>query len=692
MSYVWLDALEILFFIIFNPITWGIAAAVLIVNDKKRKKENKGQPGNPATRQPQRAPVQQKPENPMAKWNWLLYIGSFLVVLATVYFVDSVNDSFVAPLTISLTILIYIIGTIIHKRINYLRPVGKAFIYSALCMIPLWTISFSSLGMPDNITPLCVSMSLTVAALVGAFTTADSVMAYITYLCVDPLFWSICPALKLKGSEALLYFSYLSLIITALVPMTLHVSNCKNLPVAFKSATSVLGVYLMPIAYAVTLLLFFIPSIHLSAPLLRFVCSIFFLAYALAYWIRGHMQSHTILLRFAAQSVIVSLAFDLLGFSLVSTDSRPDITSALICAIIWLLTFTTQIVLSLFAPKKTTKSRDSEYAVSIISIISILFTPALCHGFTTAAMAAVWLVICLIVAILGIIHAIHYKNVTWSIATAVSVMIVPGIIGGYIASPAWDGGAYLAAYSIISILFLLGTYFLRKIQKHEANMLGIACVIASCFAIIVSAADIKVGYVGFLITTCILTLFAFITEIPCFYETAVYTFAISLFLITDTVVDNATFSGAGSRYALANTLKGAIDAHILGGAMVGAHILSKYLYKTKSPARYIVGYIAFSLIMTIVCLEDYSANSGILWPLLFLIEQVGALLYSVFRKINWMIWFSSIEILLIAFELTGGMSYLWLGIIGIGLIAVVIWQLKKANDKQAKIDNSTKKE
>ena len=57
-----------------------------------------------------------------------------------------------------------------------------------------------------------------------------------------------------------------------------------------------------------------------------------------------------------------------------------------------------------------------------------------------------------------------------------------------------------------------------------------------------------------------------------------------------------------------------------------------------------------------------------------------------------MIWFSSIEILLIAFELTGGMSYLWLGIIGIGLIAVVIWQLKKANDKQAKIDNSTKKE
>ncbi len=204
MSYVWLNALGILFFIIFNPITWGIAAAILIANDKKRKKQNKGRPSNIAAKQTQRAPMQRKPENPMAKWNWLLYIGSFLVVLATVYFVDSVNDSFVAPLTISLTILIYIIGTIIHKRINYLRPVGKAFIYSALCMIPLWTISFSSLGMPDNITPLCVSMSLTVAALVGAFTTADSVMAYITYLCVAPLFWSICPALKLKGERGII--------------------------------------------------------------------------------------------------------------------------------------------------------------------------------------------------------------------------------------------------------------------------------------------------------------------------------------------------------------------------------------------------------------------------------------------------------------------------------------------------------
>ena len=448
----------------------------------------------------------------------------------------------------------------------------------------------------------------------------------------------------------------------------------------------------MPIAYSTTLLLFFIPNIHISAPLLRFVCSIFFLAYALAYWIRSRMRGYTIMLRFAIQSVIISLTFDLLGFSLISFDRHADIAPALICAIVWALTFTAQIVCSLFRPKKADKGTDSEYAVSIISFISILFTPALCHGFSTSAMAAVWLTICLIIAVLGVIHAVHYKNVTWSIATAISVMLVPGIIGNYIASPTWDGGAYLAAYSIIAVIFLLGTSILRKIQKYEANMLGVACIIASCFAIVIAAADVKIGYVGFLISTCVLTLFAFISEIPYFYEAAVYTFAISLFLITDMVIDNGTLSNSGSNYALVNTLKGVIDAHILGAAMVGAHVLTNYIYKAKNKVRLIVGYVAFSLIMTSICLDGFISDTGILWPLIFLIEQVGALLYSVFKKTNWMIWFSSIEILLVAFELTGGMSYLWLGIIGIALIAIVIWQLKKANDERAKSGNSTDKE
>ena len=83
--------------------------------------------------------------------------------------------------------------------------------------------------------------------------------------------------------------------------------------------------------------------------------------------------------------------------------------------------------------------------------------------------------------------------------------------------------------------------------------------------------------------------------------------------------------------------------------------------------------------MTAAC--SAATSSDIAWVLLFLIEQVVALLYSVAKRETWLIWFSSIEIFIIAFRLTEGFYFLWLGIIGAGLIAVVIWQLSKANRK-----------
>jgi hypothetical protein len=81
--------------------------------------------------------------------------------------------------------------------------------------------------------------------------------------------------------------------------------------------------------------------------------------------------------------------------------------------------------------------------------------------------------------------------------------------------------------------------------------------------------------------------------------------------------------------------------------------------------------------MTFSCLN----SDAIGWSIFFLIEQVACLLFAIVDKRTWLIWASSIEIFITALTLTGGFNYLWLGIIGIGLIAIVVWQLKKNNDK-----------
>ena len=52
-----------------------------------------------------------------------------------------------------------------------------------------------------------------------------------------------------------------------------------------------------------------------------------------------------------------------------------------------------------------------------------------------------------------------------------------------------------------------------------------------------------------------------------------------------------------------------------------------------------------------------------------------------------MTWFSSIEVFIITLRLTGGPSYIWLGIIGIGLIAFVMYQLRKTRNKMLREKN-----
>ena len=163
-----------------------------------------------------------------------------------------------------------------------------------------------------------------------------------------------------------------------------------------------------------------------------------------------------------------------------------------------------------------------------------------------------------------------------------------------------------------------------------------------------------------------------------FYEVAVYTCAVGLVSLTSEVMLGPSTYNSYSRSNTAAVIKQIIDAHIIGIALFGTQLLSKYLYKKGDKIRFIIGYSIFSVSMTVACIS-FTNTSDIGWALLFLIEQVVALLYSVAKRENWLIWFSSIEIFLIAFRLTSGLYFLWLGIIGIGLIAFVIWQLSKAN-------------
>jgi len=664
---------------VLNPLFWVILTTILIVQHKKQKKNNanrqlEASANGTASKNIQNRPPQ--PKNPMQKWNWLLYIGSFLVVLAMFYFVNSIDGALVAPCTIFITTTIYVLGIVVHLKIDYLRPVGKAFIYSALFMILFWPIAFTAIGLAGEIAPIISYSMLMIATLAAALLTKDEVMAHFFFISIISWLWSFCPLLDTILETDMVdiegYFPFVPPLLTGALIAALYASNPKWLPDSFRPAVKHLGRFVTPITYLFSLTLFLAGT--QKTPFLRTICAVFMLAHALICWHKEKSHNYSIMTRLAAQAVSIALTMDILKCSIfpeTTTGSTQSMTAELICAIVWLLGFSAQILYALYAKKKDAAEVEKEKGISIMSFICIFFTPIFCHNLSSMNYALIWLTICLIVAGLGIAHAFHYKNVIWSIATFLSIFVMPLIFGVFIATPSWDGHVYLVCYAIIAALFLLSTHFLRLLQAKEANIIGAICLSLCCFAIILSADTIDMSFVGFFVSALFWTAFALMSYIKPFYEVAIYSTAIALILLVDSLID-AEHNSAG-------ILIDVLCAHIAGGAFIGAQLLSTYVYKKAGKARFVIGYVAFSLIMTFSCLSSHSNVDALAWTILFLVEQVGALLYAVFKRTRWLIWFSSIEIVLIALELTSGMSYLWLGIIGIGLITFVIWQLSKAS-------------
>ncbi len=690
--------------VLFSPITWIIVVVIILIRSDKKKKaaaqlatQNAATIGadntNGATT-PVAPPPPPKPKDPMTKWNWLLYIGSFLIIMAMIYFIDSVNDAAVAPTTIILTLLIYCAGLGIYKAVDYLRPVGKAFTYSALCMIPLWLISLGAIHIPSEIIPLIVSIVFMIASFIAAYMLKSPVLGYVSMLSPIAFIW---PFHSLIGNTTdiglYLYFLFISPIITAIVPLALWLTKPKWLPLAFRHASMGLGLVLIPMATALSAFLFLSPEVGAKAPFLRTVCAVAFLGYSIANYKFTKKHGFFVAMRFAAQLLITGALWDCLNFSIFSFSSTTvtaDYTAALVCAIVWLLTFLAQVVYSLYAKTDNEKDASLERAVGLISIIGIFNTPMLCSNFAKIPYAIVWIVICLVTAILGVLHSMRYKNVLWSLATVASILIAPIIFGYNIAVPQWGSAAYLAIYSVIGVVFLLGYYYLSRIQKKESDIVGITALSIVSFAVFATSADLSISGVGFLIVTIYALAFGFLAKMNAFYEVAIYLFTLSLFSFSGNIFDAIVGKNTrGLDYYNANYQELTITLTVIRAHIIGlAFLVTSWLYeRTKAPSqqvRQIIGFSLFSLIMSFACL----GSSSLVWGIVFLIEQVAALLYSVTTHRTWMTWFSSIEVFIITLRLTGGPSYIWLGIIGIGLIAFVTYQLRNARNKMLRDANT----
>ena len=610
--------------------------------------------------------------NNATSMNVLLYIGSFLIVGSILLFIKD-EPKLVPVFTFLATIITYTAGIILYRFVEYLRPVATAFTYTSMVLFPLWYYAFNELGLTHEIS-LFVSTIITFFAYTSAAVGIDSRMAgWLTYIWLLLCGWtgaSMFDASSVTHS-ATTYIFFIWPLIVSLLPTIFWACRVKWLPVAYRRATKFFAQWLAPIFAFLTFLTIFTPNIASECPALRIIASSIAVAAGLIGWAANRKDRlFLISLRVYVHMLILMIVADVTGYSVHFGKAEGSEVAVVIA---WLAGWLGQTICSLFIPQKTESDKIIEKNALIFSLLGIFSTWIFCLNFDETPRAILQIATCAVIAILGALIGLRYKNVSWANATILAVMAIPLIIFGELLPAANYNWAIFGTYSILTLIFI-GVYaLLAKIQPERSVGIAItATTIGSAIGIIASA-NAGWGSAGWFAGAIYLALVSAISNKLKYLEGASYLAAISVASFIYSFYDSTQIHTNGADLAIAT-----IETHIISLPIIIFGFI-KERSKT-SGTRKILGYLALTIPMFFIASEANSLKEYAV-PLIFIFESVGLIILGVFTKHQFMYITSAVCLTIVTLELTGGFNGIWLFLAGIGLIAFVAWQLVKNNKK-----------
>ncbi|MDO4220064.1 MAG: hypothetical protein Q4D22_02435 [Candidatus Saccharibacteria bacterium] len=655
----------------------------------------------PATTTPPTPAKLPKQKNPYALLNVLLICGSFFLVCAMISFMENTNNKLVAPTAITLTLIFYIIGAVIYKLVDYLKPVGLAFAYTATAVFPFWVISFITFGIDTQLSWILTSTISMIAFVITSLIFKSKVLPFFAYFWALVTAWACTP---IGNETATIWWAFAAPGVLSFIPLLIYRGRPAWLPVNFRKATLVAAYILLPFVFMGSLILFVVPDIAIEAPFLRTFMSLLAIIYALLFWTNNHKYGWFIVGRFAVQILLFACVADSLNYSLFerlfdSAYSEKHLVAALSAVIVWAISFLAQALAALFLPKKNEEIRKAEHLVEVLSLIGIFITPIFTAGFDTEMSAVVQLVVFSILAVLGVAYSAIHKNILWSIATLVSLALIPLVISEGFDGITWSSWINIIYFTVYGLLILLG-YKLTGKQQPNAMPLAIVGLCFTALVLFISAIDVGYVEVAWLIITLFLAAFGYLSKYTILYELSIYSGALCVFSLIGTIGETI-FSNSNAMVAIPkcevygyaqSKCIGAYDSYsasrenllltlhmirsfVLPTALIGVSVWKERKLPEKNRWRFFLGYILLTVSLLFV-----GWRGGDYWMLGSVLTQVAFLVYAVLVDKGWLVWTSIAVMLVSMLSLTGGFTYIWFGVIGIVLIMIVIWRLMKLND------------
>ena len=643
-----------------------------------------------------------KVKNPYIGINAMLLVGSALLVVAIISFTHSADDNLVAPVAIFLTLLFYALGVFIHKKIDYLKIVGKAFTYISLAIFPFWVISFNFFGMSWKGAWILSSIISLMAFLVTALIYKTKLPAYLSYIWLFVVAYASTPEVaNVDGFNLPVYWIAVSSGIISLIPALLWKAKPQWLPLNFRRPTKEFGSAFMIVVAILSMILYFIPDTTIHFPFLRTIMVCFFLAWIYIYWTLDHSYSKFVAARFALQALVLTVAMDAFNFSIISYINQYSEAVRLGIITIWIISFLAQTMFSLFTQKKDEEQKKVEHAAEVISLLGIFVTPILTMGLDNVIGTTVRLIICFVIAVLGVCYTTVHKNINWTIASVAALIMAHVFLANGNLIPQWNSWADLIYYTLVTSAVILFYQLFRKFEEHKAFTITMTETIIALLFVVTSAIAANYAEIGWLIVALFMALLGFMTKKVLLYEISIYSGAFCLYGLAGTIGDlmlpesaskcleklpfmtsSTCVNGVGAT-AYVNWIAGinVVRSFILGGALTAVSCIKERELEFNKRYRLLFGYVIVSLGLYLVGL-----TAGGYWMMFCLATQVAYLILAAIKDIEWMVWVTIIAMPVCALSLTGGFNYLWFAILGLTLIGVVIWRLSKLNNARLRAE------
>ncbi len=650
---------------------------------------------------------EQKRASQMNSINLILTIASFLISFGMIIMIQQMNDRLVAPIFILITTLLYIVGVIVRLKVDFLKPVGNAFTYVALILIPFFAISFADLlggvEMGNNFAYGCIissAVSLISYALV-AMLFNNSIAGSLSFFWFCCIFWSstftrglpdtIEPYLLLMPP---IFLSYISALI--------YTDKSDWVPTCFRRGVYALFKALPYWYIAINLSLFFIPNYGRDHIAFRAIyAGLITGLFAINYFAEKKYRNF-ISLRFLVQMFALAILADCLNFSIVNvylfSNRKTYEWGPLWMSLAWAISFFLQALYSLFVKKRNKEDERHENNAGIVALVGIGSTLVISQALNSVAYGVVSCTVVGIVAVLGVLYAIFKKNLYWLYASLASFFILPFILDKYVFSPSsWETTHYFGYFSVAALISLLIYVFTQRIDKKKAINFALVSQIVFAFSIVCCGLDMVHFTPAVAVPAVCFTILSVISgDKKHVREATIYMIGLTCIAGIQDLIHALGNCGPFFTSQCADPIfdvQKFLQFVVFGATFLITSILYGETAKnnTKPAIRLGIGYYGFTIFGGLVAIVARANQNNFVLGIIYLLLQAGILGVSAFAQRRWTAVSSAIALVIGALYMSGlyNQAYIWIIMLGLALVGFAVWKLVAINNEDKKNQQNT---